>query len=412
MGRLMTTYKPHDSHGQQMTPELQRVIDAADKRERDKAAMPSGCTTPTGCRENGCHGECLPTDNPEAREREALGTNETVARLMGLADAYAVQLYEAGKQTRNRLEGAIRAALAQQAAAPRRRPDRQPEPTDLTHYRAILDIWAEANAVDTVLGSRDRLLAKVTRLRDAMGAGVPLDERQAATPAPAERATYDIELDGAEALALRALLGEDEGEPPTPIRLQVGPGHGGFGLYASSAEYPDDGAFLLAPLAAPPATPAAQPADGWTITAPDGQQWSGPTPFKAASAARLATISEEEARASLARLQACAAQEAADMQAEHEHLNCPACGGSGHVEDARAGWIAVADRLPEPDAGEVLVWLTGGRCAFDEWHMHREDPIGMGGPTLEMGYMWRDYDFEEITHWRPLPAAPALEGQG
>jgi hypothetical protein len=69
-------------------------------------------------------------------------------------------------------------------------------------------------------------------------------------------------------------------------------------------------------------------------------------------------------------------------------------------------WISVEDRLPEVDSGEVLVWLTGGRCAFDEWHTHREDPTGMGGPTMDMGAMWRDYEYEEITHWMPLPAPP------
>lgn len=70
-------------------------------------------------------------------------------------------------------------------------------------------------------------------------------------------------------------------------------------------------------------------------------------------------------------------------------------------------WISVEDRLPEPDSGEVLVWLTGGRCAFDEWHMHREDPTGMSTThVLEMGLMWRDYEFEDITHWMPLPAPP------
>lgn len=54
--------KPHDAGAceQTMTPAVQAVIDAADKRERDKAAMPADCTTPTGCRENGCHGACLP----------------------------------------------------------------------------------------------------------------------------------------------------------------------------------------------------------------------------------------------------------------------------------------------------------------------------------------------------------------
>lgn len=69
-------------------------------------------------------------------------------------------------------------------------------------------------------------------------------------------------------------------------------------------------------------------------------------------------------------------------------------------------WVSVTDRLPEPDNGEVLVWLTEGRCAFDEWHMHHEDPTGMGGATLEMGPMWRDYEFDEVTHWMPLPRAP------
>jgi hypothetical protein len=54
--------RPHDAgtHGQPMTPAVQRVIDEADRRARDKAAMPAACPTPTGCREHGCHGECMP----------------------------------------------------------------------------------------------------------------------------------------------------------------------------------------------------------------------------------------------------------------------------------------------------------------------------------------------------------------
>lgn len=61
--------KPHDggSHNQVMTPAIQRVIDAAEKRKRDKSAMPAGCTSPTGCREHGCHGECLPDEEMEPR---------------------------------------------------------------------------------------------------------------------------------------------------------------------------------------------------------------------------------------------------------------------------------------------------------------------------------------------------------
>lgn len=76
-------------------------------------------------------------------------------------------------------------------------------------------------------------------------------------------------------------------------------------------------------------------------------------------------------------------------------------------------WISVTERMPEPDSGEVLVWLTGGRCAFDEWHMHREDPTGMSTThTMEMGLMWRDYEYEDITHWMPLPPPPVERAHG
>ena len=67
--------KPHDagSHDQQMTPAVQAVIDAADKR------MPAGCTTPDGCRQHGCHGACLPRDMTPAETaiRAALAAGPT-----------------------------------------------------------------------------------------------------------------------------------------------------------------------------------------------------------------------------------------------------------------------------------------------------------------------------------------------
>jgi hypothetical protein len=54
--------KPHDagSHEQKMSPAVKRVIDEADKRAADKAAMPAQCPTPTECRRSACHGGCLP----------------------------------------------------------------------------------------------------------------------------------------------------------------------------------------------------------------------------------------------------------------------------------------------------------------------------------------------------------------
>ena len=71
------------------------------------------------------------------------------------------------------------------------------------------------------------------------------------------------------------------------------------------------------------------------------------------------------------------------------------------------GWISVDDRMPKPDSGEVLVYLSGGMFGLDEWHTHHEDPIGLSTThTLDMGQMWRTFDYEDITHWMPLPAAP------
>lgn len=77
-------------------------------------------------------------------------------------------------------------------------------------------------------------------------------------------------------------------------------------------------------------------------------------------------------------------------------------------------WIAVTERMPEND-DEVLVWVTSpwaktAYAAIDSWHMHREDPTGMGGPTLEMGYMWREYEAEDITHWQRVEPPQAASG--
>ena len=51
-----------------MTPAVQRVIDEADRRAADKAAMPARCPTPTECRRSACHGGCLEPSEPVALE--------------------------------------------------------------------------------------------------------------------------------------------------------------------------------------------------------------------------------------------------------------------------------------------------------------------------------------------------------
>ncbi len=74
-------------------------------------------------------------------------------------------------------------------------------------------------------------------------------------------------------------------------------------------------------------------------------------------------------------------------------------------------WIPVSERLPEPDSGLVLVWSSAyGWADLDEWATHHEDPTGMSTVnTVNMGVMWREHEFEDISHWCPLPPRPLPE---
>jgi hypothetical protein len=77
-------------------------------------------------------------------------------------------------------------------------------------------------------------------------------------------------------------------------------------------------------------------------------------------------------------------------------------------------WISVDDRMP-PDGDEVLVCVNydDGSAPYvmvDRWVMNREDPLGMGGRTIETGFDWDNNDPLDVTHWMPLPAAPSVEG--
>lgn len=61
-------------------------------------------------------------------------------------------------------------------------------------------------------------------------------------------------------------------------------------------------------------------------------------------------------------------------------------------------WIAVEDRLPEPDVW-VLVWV--GKY---HWIASIDSRFGIWVGVYENEY-WRT-----PTHWMPLPIAPAVEG--
>lgn len=88
-------------------------------------------------------------------------------------------------------------------------------------------------------------------------------------------------------------------------------------------------------------------------------------------------------------------------------LQAPAAGGA-------QGWIPVGERLPETE-DEVLIYApsTLAKIRTDCWRMQREAPISFSSATIETGMMWDEHEFEEVTHWMPLPPPPhARENNG
>jgi hypothetical protein len=81
--------------------------------------------------------------------------------------------------------------------------------------------------------------------------------KRLATPEPSEPVAFDATIDDDNALALlRDMVVQEDGDL-TPIRMLVGGGHSGYGLYIAAAEYQDEGAILLLPMA--PAHPPVPP---------------------------------------------------------------------------------------------------------------------------------------------------------
>ena len=71
-------------------------------------------------------------------------------------------------------------------------------------------------------------------------------------------------------------------------------------------------------------------------------------------------------------------------------------------------WISVLQKMPENDS-PVLVYTPKNQHQtiwIDCWQMQQEDPLGFSSVAIEVGYGWDGFEFEEVTHWKPLPDAP------
>ena len=76
-------------------------------------------------------------------------------------------------------------------------------------------------------------------------------------------------------------------------------------------------------------------------------------------------------------------------------------------------WVPMHERAPDPGTEcVVLVRYTLDRPPFatvDKWDVQREDPTGMGGPTLETGEGWNDNDENDVIAWIANPPHPPAD---
>lgn len=86
---------------------------------------------------------------------------------------------------------------------------------------------------------------------------------------------------------------------------------------------------------------------------------------------------------------------------------------------AVGGWIPVGERLPDMEAGYVLVHCEGGKigddffCRNREFLHHSGNRYSRKHQGKESGYFQSSHMYGyRITHWQPLPAAPAIAKQG
>jgi hypothetical protein len=73
-------------------------------------------------------------------------------------------------------------------------------------------------------------------------------------------------------------------------------------------------------------------------------------------------------------------------------------------------WISVSERMPEPET-DCLVWSHPSWskhpfASVDRWGEQHEAPVAWSSATIPIGLGWDSSNFDDVTHWMPLPAAP------
>lgn len=128
------------------------------------------------------------------------------------------------------------------------------------------------------------------------------------------------------------------------------------------------------------AAQAQQVQAGWVMLGPDGSRFEGETPFKAASHAQKHRVrtDPEEARkffAAVDQILQESAEENDRLLKEHGTLDCPACGGSGHIGDALSSAPPV-EAQPQTDAARDVLAERQRQVSVEGWTPEHDDEHG------------------------------------
>jgi len=81
--------------------------------------------------------------------------------------------------------------------------------------------------------------------------------------------------------------------------------------------------------------------------------------------------------------------------------------------DGLGAWVPAHERVPATGTEcVVLVRYTLDHppfCTVDKWDVQREDPTGMGGPTIVTGEGWNDNFESDVIAWIAIPPHPPAE---
>ena len=95
-----------------------------------------------------------------------------------------------------------------------------------------------------------------------------------------------------------------------------------------------------------------------------------------------------------------------------EGTSSTAVGGSA-LSEGLGAWVPAHERVPATGTEcVVLLRYSLDRPPFvsvDTWDVQREDPTGMGGPTIETGEGWNDNYENDVIAWIAIPPHPPAD---